>query len=281
MTQTSPFIAPELRDLLSFALDLADEADRIAMSFYRGDLGTTAKADGTLVTLADRAVEARLREILAARYPQHAILGEEEGYSAGGGEDGSDEGGRWILDPIDGTHGFARGLPIWACLIAYERGGVIQVGVASAPALGTRWWAARGLGAYRGATGGGHAGERIHVSSIASIAESHVLNGSMKYALQRWPNAQAVNDAAWRERGYGDFWSHCLVAEGAAEAMFEYGPKAWDLAPLLVIVEEAGGRLTDDQGTPGIDQGHAVTSNGLVHDELLALLTAVPPRPES
>ncbi|MCK9485132.1 MAG: histidinol-phosphatase [Dehalococcoidia bacterium] len=274
MTQTQPSATPELRDLLAFALELADEADRIAMSFYRGDLGTTTKADGSLVTLADKAVEARLRELLAGRYPQHAILGEEEGYTAGE----SIDDGRWILDPIDGTHGFARGLPVWACLVAYERGGEVQVGVASAPALGTRWWAARGLGAYRGATGGGHAGERIHVSSIATVAESHVLNGSMKYALQRWPNAQAVNDAAWRERGYGDFWSHCLVAEGAAEAMYEYGPQAWDLAALQVIVEEAGGRLTDDQGERAIDRGHAVTSNGLVHDELLAVLTAAPSR---
>ena len=265
---------PDLRDLLSFALDLADEADRISMSYYRGELGTTEKADGSLVTLADKAVEARLRELIGQRYPQHSILGEEQGYTDGAvGVDGERGAGRWILDPIDGTHGFARGLPIWAALIAYEQGGVVQVGVASAPALGTRWWAARGLGAYRGKTStGGRAGERIHVSEVSQIAEAQVLNGSMKYALQRWPNAQAVNDLAWRERGYGDFWAHCLVAEGAAEAMYENGPNAWDLAALMVIVEEAGGRLTDDQGRPVIDAGHAVTSNGRVHNELLGLL---------
>ncbi len=267
MTQTDA--APPTRDLLTFALEMAGEADRVAMSYYRGELGTRAKQDGSLVTLADQAVESRLREMLAARYPDHAILGEEEGYTPG-----ADGTGRWIVDPIDGTHGFARNLPIWGSLIAFERDGVVELGVASAPALGTRWWAARGLGAYRGATGGGHAGERIHVSEVGTLAESHVLNGGMKYALMRWPNAQAVNNLAWRDRGYGDFWAHCLVAEGAAEAMFEYGPKAWDLAALLVIVEEAGGRLTDDQGRPGIDQGHAVTSNGRVHEELLALLTA-------
>ncbi len=263
----------DLRDRLSFALELADEADQFALSYFRGELGTTAKADGSLVTLADRAVESQLRARFAARYPEDAVLGEEEGYSPG-----ADGAGRWIIDPIDGTNGFARGVPIWGVLIAYEAEGTVQLGVASAPALGTRWWAARGLGAYRGATVGGHAGhtghggERIHVSDVRTIAESQVLNGSMKYALQRWPNAQAVNELAWRERGYGDFWAHCLVAEGAAEAMFENGPYPWDLAALLVIVEEAGGRLTDDEGNAGIDQGYAVTSNGHVHDELLALL---------
>ena len=267
MTATSP---TDLRELLSFALDMADEADRIALGYYRGELGTTEKSDGTLVTLADKAVEARLREMLAQRYPDHAILGEEQGYTAG-----AEGAGRWILDPIDGTHGFARGLPIWGTLIAYEAGGVVQLGVASGPALGTRWWAARGLGAYRGDTGAaGHAGQRIHVSEISHISESHVLNGSMKYALQRWPNAQAVNDLAWRERGYGDFWAHCLVAEGAAEAMFENGPNPWDLAALIVILEEAGGRLTDDQGRAVIDAGHAVSTNGRVHNELLGLLRA-------
>ncbi|MGE3962255.1 MAG: inositol monophosphatase [Dehalococcoidia bacterium] len=268
MTTTA---TPDLRGLLAFALEMADEADRIALGYYRGELGTTEKADGTLVTLADRAVEARLRELLARRYPDHAILGEEQGYTAGAG--GTDGVGRWILDPIDGTHGFARGLPVWGTLIAYEAEGIVQLGVASGPALGTRWWAARGLGAYRGDTGvASHAGQRIHVSGVARIAESHVLNGSMKYALQRWPNAQAVNDLAWRERGYGDFWAHCLVAEGAAEAMFEHGPNAWDLAALIVILEEAGGRLTDDQGRAVIDAGHAISTNGLVHEELLALL---------
>lgn len=262
---------PDIRQLLAFALDLADEADQIAMSYFRGELGATAKADGSLVTLADRAVESRLREVLAMRYPGHSVLGEEAGYTAG-----ADGAGRWIVDPIDGTNGFARGVPVWATLLAYEFEGVVQLGVASAPALGTRWWAARGMGAYRGATSGGRAGERIHVSDVRTIAESQVLNGSMKYALQRWPNAQAVNDRAWRERGYGDFWAHCLVAEGAAEAMFENGPQPWDLAALIVIVEEAGGLLTDDQGQPGIDQGYAVTSNGHVHRELLALLRGDP-----
>jgi len=261
------------RDILAFALDLADEADRLSMSYYRGELGTTTKADGSLVTLADRAVETRLREEISRRYPDHAVLGEEHGYV-----EGAPGAGRWILDPIDGTNGFARGLPIWATLIAYEQDGVVQAGVASAPALGTRWWAGRGLGAYRGAcgvaapAGGTHAGERIEVSSTAALAESQVLYGAMKYILDRWPRINDVIRASWRDRGYGDFWAHCLVAEGAAEAMLEPIVSPWDLGALIVIVEEAGGRMTDEAGVPGIDHGYAVTSNGHVHEELLRLL---------
>ena len=159
--------------ILRFALDLADEADEISMRYYRGELGTEAKADGSLVTLGDREVEAHLRQRIGERFPQHDILGEEQGFtpsSAGAGD------ARWILDPIDGTHGFARDLPVWATLVALELGGEIEVGVASAPALGTRWWAGRGLGAYRGDLGTkGRAGERIRVSEVANLEESQVL----------------------------------------------------------------------------------------------------------
>ena len=257
-------------EILAFALDLADEADRISMSYFRGELGTETKGDGSLVTLADRAVEAMLRERITARFPDHAILGEEQGYSAGATADA----GRWILDPIDGTHGFARGVPVWAALIAFERGGVVEVGVASAPALGTRWWAGRGLGAYRGSLPArGHAGDRIHVSEIGTVAESHVLYGALRYVRERWPvAADRVIQAAWRDRGYGDFWAHCLVADGTAEVMLEPTVSPWDLGALIVIVEEAGGRMTDAEGIPGIDHGYAITSNGRVHDEVLRML---------
>lgn len=257
------------RDILAFALDLADEADRLSMSYYRGELGTTTKADGSLVTLADRAVETRLREEIARRFPDHAVLGEEHGYA-----EGAPGAGRWILDPIDGTHGFARGVPVWAALIAFERGGVVEVGVASAPALGTRWWAGRGLGAYRGSLPArGHAGDRIHVSEIGTVAESHVLYGALRHVRERWPvAADRVIQAAWRDRGYGDFWAHCLVADGTAEVMLEPTVSPWDLGALIVIVEEAGGRMTDAEGVPGIDHGYAITSNGRVHDEVLRML---------
>lgn len=269
-------------DRLAFALDLAEEADRISMSYYRGELGTQRKADGSLVTLADRAVERMLRERIGATFPGHAILGEEEGTALGGSGEP-----RWILDPIDGTHGFARGLPVWSTLIAVEVGARIEVGVASAPALGTRWWAGRGLGAWRGPCGpsaldareGEHRGGLpIHVSDVAEVAGAQVLTGGMRYVLERWPDAQRLLDAAWRDRGYGDFWAHCLVAEGAAEAMLEPICNAWDLAALIVIVEEAGGRLTDSEGHPTIEAGHAVTSNGRVHDEVLRVLAGGEPR---
>lgn len=260
-------------DLLAFALDLADEADRIALSFYRGDavsvLGTERKADGTLVTLADKAVEAMLRERIAARFPAHSVLGEEQGFVAG--QPGE---ARWIIDPIDGTHGFARGVPVWATLIAYERSGTIEVGVASAPALGTRWWAARGLGAWR-AAGAVHAGEpeRIAVSTVATIEEAQVLYGSHRLCLERWPQTfEPLLARTWRTRGFGDFWGHCLVAEGAAETMLEGEISPWDIAALQVIVEEAGGRLTDASGARTIDAGHSVTSNAAIHETVLRVL---------
>ena len=281
---------PTTADLLAFALDLADEADRIAMSFYRGDLGTERKADGTLVTRADRAVEEHLRQRIAARFPAHAILGEEQGYAQGLGEEPGYAPGtgvtgtRWIIDPIDGTHGFARGVPVWATLIACERApagiplsgshGTIEVGVASAPALGTRWWAARGFGAWRAASAGrGGEAERIAVSTIARIEEAQVLYGSHRLCLERWPRSfEPLLARAWRTRGYGDFWGHCLVAEGAAEVMLEGAIAPWDIAALQVIVEEAGGRLTDAAGARTIDAGHSVTSNAALHAEVMRAL---------
>jgi len=256
-------------DLLAFALDLAEEADRLSMSFYRGEIGTTQKADGTLVTLADKAVEAMLRERIASRFPAHSILGEEQGFSQGAtGE------ARWILDPIDGTHSFARGVPVWATLIACERGGTIEVGVASAPALGTRWWAGRGLGAWRAATAvRDGAPEPIRVSAIGSLTEAQILHGSHRLCLARWGEAfQGLLAGAWRTRGYGDFWGHCLVAEGAAEVMLEGDISPWDIAALQVILEEAGGRLTDGTGTRTIDAGYSVTSNAAIHETLLRAL---------
>jgi histidinol-phosphatase len=260
------------QDVLSYALELADAADRISMGYYRGEVGARQKADRSLVTRADLEVEAELRRRILDRFPEHAILGEEEGY-----REGSEGSARWLLDPIDGTNSFGRGIPIWATLIALEQDGLPVVGVASAPALGTRWWAGRGLGAFRGAIphsgSGPPAGERIRVSAVARLEDAQVLHGSLRLALDRW-NARVLDvlRGAWRARSFADFWGHCLVAEGSAEVMIEPKVNPWDLAALMVIVEEAGGRLTDLEGRPTIEAGHCITSNGVLHEDVLRRL---------
>ena len=205
---------------LDFALSLADDADAITLARFRArDLRIETKPDLTPVSEADRAVEAALRERIARERPGEPVLGEEEG--------GADAGG-WVLDPIDGTRNYTRGIPIWATLIAYAD----RVAVVSAPALGRRWWAERGAGAFAD-------GEPIHVSAIDRLEDATVL-----YALDRPPPARAWD--AWHLRGLGDFWAHMLVAEGAAEvAVDARGLAVWDTAPLGVILEEAGGRFDD------------------------------------
>ena len=207
-------------DDLAFALSLADEADTIAMARFRAaDLHVETKADLTPVSEADRLVESTLRSRIAEERPGEAILGEEEG-----GEDTSG----WILDPIDGTRNYTRGIPVWATLIAYAD----RIAVVSAPALGLRWWAERGAGAFLD-------GSPIHVSAIDRLEEATVL-----YGLERPPPARAYD--AWHIRGFGDFWAHMLVAEGAAEAAIDAsGLAIWDWAPMKILVEEAGGRYKE------------------------------------
>jgi histidinol-phosphatase len=235
---------------LELALRLADAADVISLPHFRSGLAIETKPDLTPVTEADRAVEAELRRLLASERPDDAILGEEEGAVGAGSR-------RWILDPIDGTRNYARGIPVWATLIALEEDGVVQLGVVSAPALTRRWWAERGAGAFA-------SGEPIHVSAISRVEEA-VLSFSIENEVPR------LALRAWHARGLGDFWAHMLVAEGAVDgAVDATGVSEWDLAPAQVIVEEAGGRFSDFAGQPRIDGGSAVTSNGLLHDELLA-----------
>ncbi len=235
---------------LQFALRLADAADSISSAHYRTGLAIETKPDLTPVTEADRAVETELRRLLAADRPNDAILGEEEGAVGAGSR-------RWILDPIDGTRNYARGVPIWATLIALEEDGAVRLGVASAPAIGRRWWAERGAGAYA-------SGEPIHVSAVSTVEEA-VLSFSIENGVP--PLARR----AWHARGLGDFWAHMLVAEGAVDgAVDAIGVGEWDVASVQVIVEEAGGRFSDFAGETRIDSGSAVTSNGLLHDELLA-----------
>lgn len=249
---------------LELALDLADLADSITTGAFRSrGLVVETKPDLTPVTAADRLVEQRLREALGRARPGDAVVGEEYGTSGGGSR-------RWIVDPIDGTKNFVRGIPVWASLLALEIDGVITAGVASAPALGRRWWAARGAGAFAGRPGEG--GTPIRVSGVADLGDAQVSYSS----LSGWqPNPAAVVALAarcWRSRAFGDFWSHVLVAEGACDIGLDPVVSIWDLAPLQVIVEEAGGTFTDLSGAPRIDGGSAVSSNGILHPLVLQAL---------
>ena len=239
---------------LELARRLADAADAISLPRFRSGLAIETKPDLTPVTEADRAVEIVLRRILADERPQDAILGEEQGAAGSGSR-------RWLLDPIDGTRNYARGIPVWATLIALEEDEVVRLGMVSAPALSHRWWAERGAGAFAD-------GEQVHVSAVSRIEDS-----VLSFAIE--DNVPAIAKRAWHARGFGDFWSYMLIAEGCVDGAVD-GPGVgeWDLAATQVIVEEAGGRFSDRHGEVRIDSGSAVASNGLIHDELLAALGA-------
>jgi histidinol-phosphatase len=261
--------APEarLREWLAFALDACDAADVTALAHFRRDLDVVRKPDRTFVTAADRAIERDIRERIARAWPGDGLVGEEYGTEAG------DATTRWYIDPIDGTHNFIRGVPLFGTLLAVEHEGELQVGVISAPAMRERWWAVRGGGAWnRGMDGE----RRIRVSRVADIEDAQLLYGSGRdnVASGLMPGFDALIAAAWRERGFGDFWGYALVAEGAAEAMLETGMNSWDLAAPMVVIEEAGGRVTDVNGERRIDAPSFVGSNGLLHEELLRRLRA-------
>jgi histidinol-phosphatase len=195
------------------------------------------------------------------------VLGEEYGHQ------GADSGRRWIVDPIDGTKNYVRGVPVWATLVALEEDGECTVGVVSAPALGRRWWAARGQGAF-GAFGG-DAPRTLRVSSVSSLEDAHLTVAGLKELLagSRRDGVLALVERCWRTRGFGDFWSYMLLAEGGLEIAIEApGVSLWDLAAPLVIVEEAGGRVSDFAGRRDIGGGEGLATNGLVHDQVLELL---------
>jgi histidinol-phosphatase len=236
---------------LAFALELADLADSVSLPRFRAlDLRVETKPDRTPVTDADRAVERALRGRIERERPGEGVLGEEEG----------DDGGRvrWVIDPIDGTKNFSRGMPVWATMIALERDQRLVCGVVSAPALGRRWWAARGSGAFRD-------GEPIGVSSVSRLDDASV-------SCSCPADLATLGPAAWHARSLGDFWQHVLVAEGAVDVAADANLAVWDYAALVPIVEEAGGRLTGLDGGPPSDGEQVVSSNGLVHDAVLALL---------
>ena len=251
----------EVQRWRSAALALCDEADLISMAGFRRDLRIDIKPDRSFVTEVDQKIERVVRQHLRAAYPGCGLVGEEEG------TEGSGASLSWYIDPIDATHNYMRGVPVFATLLAAAVDGEVQLGVVSAPALRERWVAWRGGGAWRGS-------DRIGVSAVSRIEESQVIYGSRRADVQSglMPGFDAVMDVAWRTRGFGDFWGYMLVAEGAGEAMIETGAHPWDWAAPQIIVEEAGGRFTTVAGERRIDGASAVASNGLIHDELLRRL---------
>ena len=283
---------------LDLALELADVADQIVVRHFRPEgYAFQNKYDGSPVTAIDRQVEQAIRDLVAIRRPGYAVFGEEEGFGTGGPsppgplitptmgpptptalprERASGEGGpRWIVDPIDGTRKFVRGIPIFATLLALERDGEIVVGVASAPLMadrGRRWWAAKGLGAFAD-------GRLLEVSRVSRLQDAHVLHGSVEGFVRKGvgPALLALSARCWGTAGPGDFWIHLLVAEGKAEAAVEPEAAVWDVAAMKLIVEEAGGHFSDFSGRDMPYGGNALSSNGLLHDEILAHLRP-PPR---
>jgi histidinol-phosphatase len=255
-----------LGDDLALALALAAEADLISLDRYRAvDLVVTTKPDRTPVTDADQAVERAIRSGIERARPQDSILGEEYG-SAG------DSPRQWIIDPIDGTANFLRGVPIWGTLIALAIDGVPVVGVVSAPALGKRWWAASGHGAWGQAAD--EEPRRLQVSGVSEVGDASLSYNSLK----GWDDAGrldavvALSRRVWRSRAIGDMWAYMLLAEGALDVVGEFDLQPYDLAALIPIVEEAGGRFSSVDGVPGPWNGNAIATNGLLHEAVMNLL---------
>jgi histidinol-phosphatase len=249
---------------LELALAAASRADDLTFSaFRRPGLVIETKPDSSPVTEVDRSVEAAVRELIAAERPGDAFIGEETGSTGDGRR-------KWVLDPIDGTVNFIRGIPVWATLLALQVDGEVVLGVVSSPVLGRRWWAERGQGAFARSADGNP--ERLSTSAVAALPEAAVSSGCIGDFPQpdRWVE---IARRAGRDRGFGDFWQHVLVAEGALEAALEPVCSLWDIAALQVIVEESGGKFTAFSGERRLDAGNALSSNGLFHEELVGLLS--------
>jgi len=251
-----------LEDDLELATRLADTADEITLARFKArDLKVNSKPDLTPVSDADLSVEKTLREIITRERPDDEVLGEEFGGTP------AETGRQWVIDPIDGTKNFVRGVPIWATLIALCDGHTPVMGMVSAPALSRRWWAAAGHGAFLD-------GSPIHVSEVSQLSDASLGFSSLSGWADRGIREQFIKltDATWRLRGYGDFWSYCLVAEGAIEIATEPEVNLWDLAALDILVREAGGTFTSLEGEPGPYGGSAVATNGLLHQAVLDTL---------
>lgn len=252
---------------LTLALRLAEIADLITLARYQAlDLQVDKKPDLSPVTDADRAVERALIDELAKQRPDDAILGEEFGTRPGA------SGRSWVIDPIDGTKNFVRGVPVWATLIALLEGEEVKVGVASAPALARRWFAQEGGGAFT--KFGSETPRPIHVSSVSQLGDASIsYSGLRGWRLVGLAERFAdLAESCWRQRAYGDFWSHLLVAEGAVDIATEPELSLWDMAALDVIVREAGGRFSSISGVDGPHGGNVITTNGLLHQYVINAL---------
>lgn len=259
----------DLSTELQFARDIAELGGRIAMGHFGKRPDRKQKPDGTWVTEADWAVEAQIRIRIARTFPEHNILGEEEGLTAAGGGEPTPGAPTWVIDPIDGTNNFMSGIPVWATLVALRIDNKNLVGVAHAPAIGETYDAAVGLGARFNGTD-------IKVDPVDTLADASIVCGSVKRLFDSHKNFfDELVRSTWRNRGFGDFWGHMLVARGAAHVMVDPETSLWDVAALEPIVTEAGGRMTHLDGSPWKDSGSCLTTNGALHDEVVALATRV------
>lgn len=255
-----------MNETLSAAIEAAKAAGEIALHYFRTNLTVETKADRTPVTRADRECEARIIEILSARFPDHGFLGEELGERPG------KTNTRWIIDPIDGTKNFIRGIPFFATLIALEEAGEITTGVMYAPAIEDLLYAQKGQGAFVQTTSEND--RQVRVSDVVDLSDAMLIHGGLNDLKTRpcWQPFLSLVDATSRQRGFGDALGHSIVISGQAEVTLEPEIKPWDVAPTKILVTEAGGRYSDFAGNPSIYTGTAVISNGRVHDEVIAIL---------
>lgn len=258
----------DVSDDLALALRLADAADAQSLTrFDAADLQVSLKADRSHVTDADLATERAIRALLTAERPRDGILGEEFGAEG-------DAHRQWIIDPIDGTANFLRGVPLWGTMIALAIGGVPQLGVVSMPALGRRWWAATDLGSWTATANGTR---RLRVSTVDALEDSSVSFQSIAQWSDagRLPELMAVSEAVWRDRAYGDVYSYMLLAEGRIDMVAEFDVKEYDIAAAVPIVREAGGRMTAFDGTETLSDLSALATNGTLHEKFLSLFRDV------
>ena len=251
---------PAVHPIVAAAIGAAREAGEIALRYYHGDFEVTIKPDQTPVTQADREAETAITTSLRRAFPEIGVLGEEFG------QQGPTDR-RWIIDPIDGTKNFVRHIPMWAVLLALEEQGEITAGVVLNPVSGDLFWARRGDGAWAN-------GRRLHVSDVATLPEAFLLHSSLSLLRPTpyWPGFVRLVDGTARTRGFGDYYGYGLVAEGKGEIYVEVDLKPWDVAPMKILIEEAGGRLTDLSGRPNIYDGSVLATNGRLHDEALRVL---------